>query len=208
MEENMKTTEAAENTEETVETTAKSESGAADKKEKGQKPEKDKEKRAKAELRELKSELESAKAELASKNEALSAADDKYLRLMAEYDNFRRRSKEEKDAVYSAAVGDTVIELLPLFDNLELASKYTGADSDGAAKGVEMILSSIPAILEKIGVTAFGEPGDTFDPNIHNAVMHEEDDSLGENVVKEVFQKGYRHGDKIIHLHTACLRQG
>ncbi len=200
MEENMKTTEAAENAEETVGTTAESESGAADKKEKGQKPEKDKEKRAKAELRELKSELESAKAELASKNEALSAADDKYLRLMAEYDNFRRRSKEEKDAVYSAAVGDTVIELLPLFDNLELASKYTGADSDGAAKGVEMILSSIPAILEKIGVTAFGEPGDKFDPNIHNAVMHEEDDSLGENVVKEVFQKGYRHGDKIIRF--------
>lgn len=200
MEENMKTTEAAENAEETVEMTAECESGAADKKEKGQKPEKDKEKRAKAELRELKSELESAKAELASKNEALSAADDKYLRLMAEYDNFRRRSKEEKDAVYSAAVGDTVIELLPLFDNLELASKYTGADSDGAAKGVEMILSSIPAILEKIGVTAFGEPGDTFDPNIHNAVMHEEDDSLGENVVKEVFQKGYRHGDKIIRF--------
>ncbi len=200
MEENMKTTEAAENAEETVETTAESESGAADKKEKGQKPEKDKEKRAKAELRELKSELESAKAELASKNEALSAADDKYLRLMAEYDNFRRRSKEEKDAVYSAAVGDTVIELLPLFDNLELASKYTGADSDGAAKGVEMILSSIPAILEKIGVTAFGEPGDKFDPNIHNAVIHEEDDSLGENVVKEVFQKGYRHGDKIIRF--------
>lgn len=200
MEENMKTTEAAENAEETVETTAESESGAADKKEKGQKPEKDKEKRANAELRELKSELESAKAELASKNEALSAADDKYLRLMAEYDNFRRRSKEEKDAVYSAAVGDTVIELLPLFDNLELASKYTGADSDGAAKGVEMILSSIPAILEKIGVTAFGEPGDKFDPNIHNAVMHEEDDSLGENVVKEVFQKGYRHGDKIIRF--------
>ena len=63
-----------------------------------------------------------------------------------------------------------------------------------------MILSSIPAILEKIGVTAFGEPGDKFDPNIHNAVMHEEDDSLGENVVKEVFQKGYRHGDKIIRF--------
>ena len=135
-----------------------------------------------------------------SADELLAAEKDKYLRLMAEYDNFRRRSKEEKDAVYSAAVGDTVIELLPLFDNLELASKYTGADSDGAAKGVEMILSSIPAILEKIGVTAFGEPGDTFDPNIHNAVMHEEDDSLGENVVKEVFQKGYRHGDKIIRF--------
>lgn len=173
---------------------------ANDKKEKAQKPERDKEKKAKSELRELKAELESAKAELASKNEALSAADDKYLRLLAEYDNFRRRSKEEKDAVYSTAVGDTVVELLPLFDNLELASKYTGADSEGAAKGVEMILSSIPAILEKIGVTAFGEPGDPFDPNIHNAVMHEEDETLGENVVKEVFQKGYRHGDKIIRF--------
>ena len=119
---------------------------------------------------------------------------------MAEYDNFRRRSKEEKDAVYVNAVADTLTELLPLFDNLDLASKYTGDSSSEAAKGVEMILASVPAILEKLGVTSFGEAGEQFDPAIHNAVMHIEDENLGENVIADVFQKGYRHGEHIIRF--------
>jgi len=119
---------------------------------------------------------------------------------LTEYDNFRRRSKEEKDAIYGNAVADTLTELLPLFDNLDLASKYTSDTSSEAAKGVEMILASVHGILEKLGVTAFGEVGETFDPAIHKAIMHVEDENLGENVIADVFQKGYRHGDKIIRF--------
>lgn len=150
----------------------------------------------------LKAELDALKTELEAKTAALAEADDKYLRLMAEYDNFRRRSREEKDAVYSAAVSDAVSELLPLFDNLELAAKYTGDNSSEAAKGVSMILASVPDILGKLNVSSFGEAGDSFDPNIHNAVMHTEDESLGEGVITDVFQKGYKHGDKIIRFAT------
>lgn len=148
----------------------------------------------------LKAEVDSLKAEIENANSALAEADDKYLRLMAEYDNFRRRSREEKDAVYAAAVSDAVTELLPLFDNLELASKYTGDNATEAAKGVEMILASVPGILEKIGVTAFGEAGEQFDPNIHNAVMHIDDENYGENEIVDVFQKGYRLGERVIRF--------
>lgn len=155
------------------------------------------EKKYKAEIELLRGELEEARA---AAEEAAKAADDKYLRLVAEYDNFRRRSKEEKDAVYVNAVADTLAELLPLFDNLDLASKYTGDSSSEAAKGVEMILASVPGILEKLGVTAFGGAGEQFDPTIHNAVMHIDDENLGENVIVDVFQKGYRHGEKIIRF--------
>ena len=162
---------------------------------------KDKTDKKKSEVKKLKSENEALLRELEQKNEALAAADDKYLRLMAEYDNFRRRSREEKDAVYSDAVSDAVRELLPLFDNLELASKYTLDDAAGeAAKGVDMILSSVPGILEKLNVSSFGEPGEVFDPNLHNAVMHVEDEGLGESVITDVFQKGYKHGDRVIRF--------
>lgn len=148
----------------------------------------------------LKNEIEALKAELEKKNAAIAEADDKYLRLLAEYDNFRRRSREEKDAVYSNAVSDAVSELLPLLDNLELASKYTGDNAAEAAKGVEMILASVPAVLDKLNVTSFGEAGEQFDPNIHNAVMHIDDDAHGENEIIDVFQKGYRHGDRVIRV--------
>ncbi len=148
----------------------------------------------------LKAEIEALRAEIEKKDAAIAEADDKYLRLMAEYDNFRRRSREEKDAVYSNAVSDAVSELLPLFDNLELASKYTGDNAAEAAKGVEMILSSVPGILEKLNVTAFGEAGEQFDPNIHNAVMHVDDENYGENEIIDVFQKGYKHGDRVIRF--------
>ncbi len=148
----------------------------------------------------LKSEIEALKSEIEKKDAALAEADDKYLRLMAEYDNFRRRSREEKDAIYSSAVSDAVSELLPLFDNLELASKYTGDNAAEAAKGVEMILASVPAVLEKLNVTSFGEAGEQFDPNIHNAVMHIDDENYGENEIVDVFQKGYKHGDRVIRF--------
>lgn len=164
------------------------------------KAEKEEKKDKKKSDKKLKAEVEALTAEIEKKDAALAEADDKYLRLMAEYDNFRRRSREEKDATYSAAVADTVSELLPLFDNLELAKKYTADNTSEAAKGVEMILSSAPAILEKLNVTAFGEVGEKFDPNIHNAVMHVDDENYGENEIIDVFQKGYRHGDRVIRF--------
>ena len=147
-----------------------------------------------------KAEIDALKAEIEKKDAALAEADDKYLRLMAEYDNFRRRSREEKDATYSSAIADAVSELLPLFDNLELAKKYTADNTSEAAKGVEMILGSVPAILEKLNVTAFGEVGEQFDPNIHNAVMHVDDENYGENEIIDVFQKGYKHGERVIRF--------
>lgn len=159
------------------------------------------EKKLKNEIELLRRELEELKEAHADEmKKAADAAEDKYLRVAAEYDNFRRRSREEKDAVYSNAVSDTVTELLPLFDNLELASKYTGDNATEAAKGVDMILSSVPGILEKIGVTSFGEAGEKFDPNIHNAVMHIDDENYGESEIVDVFQKGYKHGERIIRF--------
>jgi len=154
----------------------------------------------KSDSKKLKAEIEALSAEIEKKDAALAVADDKYLRLLAEYENFRRRSREEKDATYSAAIADAVSELLPLFDNLELAKKYTGDNAAEAAKGVEMILSSVPAILEKLNVTAFGETGEQFDPNVHNAVMHVDDENYGENEIIDVFQKGYKHGDRVIRF--------
>jgi len=140
--------------------------------------------------------------ELLKKIEELEAAalekDDKYLRLAAEYDNFRRRSREEKDATYENAMADTVAELLPIIDNLERAAAFS-ADSS-VADGIAMIFKSVEAVFTKLGVTAYGEKGDKFDPNLHNAVMHEENSEFGEGEISDVFQKGYKKGNKIIRF--------
>jgi len=144
-----------------------------------------------SEIDALKSEIETLKAEAKEK-------DDKYLRLAAEYDNFRRRSREEKDATYSSAMADTVSELLPIIDNLERAAAFD--DGEKVREGLKMIASTVSASLSKLGVEAFGEPGDKFDPNLHNAVMHDEDDSERENEITDVFQKGYKKGNKIIRF--------
>lgn len=144
-----------------------------------------------AELDQLKEEIEALKAEAKEK-------DDKYLRLAAEYDNFRRRSREEKDATYSAAMADTVTELLPIIDNLERAAAFD--DGEKVKEGLKMISSTVAATLQKLGVEAFGEAGDAFDPNLHNAVLHDEDDSGRENEITDVFQKGYKKGNKIIRF--------
>ena len=124
--------------------------------------------------------------------------DDKYLRMAAEYDNFRRRSREEREATYTAAGADTVSELLPIIDNLERAAAFD--DGDKVKEGLKMIASTVSATLTKLGVEAFGNAGDQFDPNLHNAVMHEEDDTKGENEITDVFQKGYKKGNKIIRF--------
>ena len=144
-----------------------------------------------AEIEALKTEIESLKCEIKEK-------DDKYLRLAAEYDNFRRRSREEKEATYTSAMADTVSELLPIIDNLERAAAFD--DGDKVKEGLKMIASTVSATLTKLGVEAFGNAGDQFDPNLHNAVMHEEDDTKGENEITDVFQKGYKKGNKIIRF--------
>ena len=128
----------------------------------------------------------------------LKEKDDKYLRLAAEYDNFRRRSREEKDATYENAMADTVSELLPIIDNLERAAAFS-ADSS-VKDGLVMIFKSVEAVFSKLGVEAFGNRGDKFDPNLHNAVMHEENADFGEGEISEVFQKGYKKGNKIIRF--------
>jgi molecular chaperone GrpE len=144
-----------------------------------------------AEIEALKAEMEALKTEAKEK-------DDKYLRLAAEYDNFRRRSREEKDATYSTAMADTVAELLPIIDNLERAASFD--DGEKVREGLKMIASTVSASLGKLGVEAFGEAGDKFDPNLHNAVLHDEDDTDREGEITDVYQKGYKKGSKIIRF--------
>ena len=158
---------------------------------KEQPTEKKKKSSKQTELDSLRSEIEALKNEIKEK-------DDKYLRLAAEYDNFRRRSREEKDATYSSAMADTVSELLPIIDNLERAADFD--DGEKVKEGLKMIASTVGASLSKLGVEEFGKPGDKFDPNLHNAVLHDEDDSERENEITDVFQKGYKKGSKIIRF--------
>lgn len=152
--------------------------------------------------KEKKSRSKEKEKELIAKIEELENTakekDDKYLRLAAEYDNFRRRSREEKDATYENAMADTVSELLPIIDNLERAAAFS-ADSS-VKDGLVMIFKSVEAVFSKLGVEAFGNKGDKFDPNLHNAVMHEENADFGEGEISEVFQKGYKKGNKIIRF--------
>lgn len=163
-------------------------------KEKGKGCEKEK-KCSKKELAKLQKELEEVKGELEKAKAEKDAENDRYLRMLAEYDNFRKRASAEKDAAYTAALSDVITEILPVVDTLELALKY-GTDGEQMTKGVEMTLAKFTEVLEKLGVTLIET--ETFDPNFHNAVMHVEDDQYGEGQIVEVFQKGYKKGDKII----------
>lgn len=144
---------------------------------------------------------EPSAAEAKEKNplqEELDSTKDQLLRLTAEYSNFRKRSEKEKGETYSHAASKTIEAFLPVFDNLERALLSEQEDYEGLKKGVQMTYDGLMSTLEKVGVTAFGAPGETFDPNLHNAVMHIEDDTLEENVITDVFQKGYKLNDKII----------
>ena len=137
-------------------------------------------------------------AKIAELETLLKEKEDQHLRMAAEYENFRRRSREEKDATYTEAVADTVGEILPIIDNLERAALY---DDEGKVKeGLVMIAKSVETVFEKLKVEAVGKVGETFDPNLHNAVLHAEDDSLGEGEIVDVFQKGYKKGNKIIRF--------
>ena len=128
-----------------------------------------------------------------------AALNDKFLRLAAEYENFRRRSQKEKEALYGDIKADTVTKFLPVYDNLERALRQ-GTEDEAYRKGVEMIMSQFNATLEKLGVTPIECLGEKFDPSLHNAVMHVDDGEKGENEIVEVFQKGFKMGDKVIRF--------
>ena len=127
----------------------------------------------------------------------LAAEHDNFLRLAAEYDNFRKRSRKEKEALYLDVKAETVAKFLPVFDDLERALAGETAD-EAYKKGVELTMAGLRKVMTGLGVEEFGEVGEAFDPNAHNAVMHIENEDLGENVIAQVFQKGFRIGDKII----------
>ncbi len=133
---------------------------------------------------------------LEEKEAEINELNDKYLRLAAEYDNFRRRSAKEREGIYSDAYADAMAAIMPVIDNLERAAMYS--DAEKVRAGLELTFKSFTDTLEKLGIKAFGEAGETFDPNIHNAVMHVEDEEKGEGEIVEVFQKGYAKGDKVI----------
>ena len=144
----------------------------------------------------LEEKISSLEAEIEAKKTEIAELNDKYLRMAAEYDNFRKRSAKEKEGIYADAYGDALSSILPIIDNLERAVGIT--DADGVAKGLEMTLKGAADALVKMGVEAFGAEGDQFDPNMHNAMMMVDDENHKEGEIVTVFQKGYKKGDKII----------
>jgi len=138
-------------------------------------------------------------SEFEKAQQALAQEHDSYLRLAAEYDNYRKRSQKEKDNLYTEIRSETVEKFLPVYDNLERALAQETQDT-AFKKGVEMTMNQLVSVMEKLGVESFGAAGDHFDPQLHNAVMHIEDESLGENVIAEVFQKGFKVGEKVVRF--------
>ena len=124
---------------------------------------------------------------------------DAHLRLAAEYDNFRKRTVKEKEASYGNGKADAVAKMLPIYDNLERALNQETADT-AYKKGVELTMNELLKIFSSLGVEVFGNVGDTFDPNLHNAVMHIDSDELEENTLSQVFQKGFKIGDKVVRF--------
>ena len=134
---------------------------------------------------------------LAEAQAALEKEHDNYLRLAAEYDNYRKRSQKEKDNMFRDGKASAIEKFLPVYDNLSRALEQETADA-AYKKGVEMTMTGLVKILKKMEVTVYGEPGDIFDPNLHNAVMHIDDDNYKEGEIVQVFQKGFSLGDKVI----------
>jgi len=131
--------------------------------------------------------------------EKYNAEHDSYLRLAADYDNYRKRTLKEKEAAYGHGKADAVEKLLPVYDNLERALNQPTED-EAYKKGVEMTMTQLVGIFAGLGVEIFGQEGDAFDPNVHNAVMHTEAEGVEENTVTKVFQKGFKMGDKIVRF--------
>ena len=131
--------------------------------------------------------------------EKYNAERDAHLRVAAEFDNFRKRTIKEKEASYGNGKADAVAKILPIYDNLERALQQETTDA-AFKKGVELTMNELLKIFGNLGVEVFGAAGDTFDPNLHNAVMHIDDENLGENVIAQVFQKGFKIGDKVVRF--------
>ena len=131
--------------------------------------------------------------------EKYNAEHDSFLRLAADYDNFRKRTLKEKEQSYGSGKADAILKLLPVYDNLERALSQNTEDA-AYKKGVEMTMTQLVGIFSGLGVEIFGNVGEEFDPNIHNAVMHTEDENAAENTITQVFQKGFKLGEKIIRF--------
>ncbi len=142
---------------------------------------------------------ETSQQEVNPFEEKYNAEHDSYLRLAADYDNFRKRTVKEKEQSYGNGKADAVEKMLPVYDNLERALNQPTEDA-AYKKGVEMTMTELVKILNALGVEIFGEVGETFDPNLHNAVMHTEDESLEENTISMVFQKGFKLGEKVVRF--------
>ena len=157
---------------------------------------KKKDKEWKKEARRLEAELIETRKMLDDVRKSLTEENDKYLRMMAEYDNFRKRTAKEREGLYADAYADLLTKILPVLDNLERASQYS--DAAAVAQGLSMTHKSFVEVLTALGITEIEAQGKTFDPNLHNAVMHIEDEQYGENEVVEVLQKGYIRGEKVL----------
>ena len=154
---------------------------------------------SKAAKKESKKEEKKKAPKKPSLEDEMAALNDRYLRLCAEYDNFRRRSQKEKDNLYGDVKAEAVKQFLPVYDNLERALAQSTED-EAYRRGVEMIMTQFISTLEKLGVERIESQGEKFDPSFHNAVMHVDDEEKGENEIVEVFQQGFRLGDKIIRF--------
>ena len=166
----------------------------------------EKEETAKEEVQEeIKKEKKPSKKEkenkrIAELEEALKESEDKYIRMLAEYDNYKKRTQKEKESLYKDGIADSVEKLLTVLDNLDRAAAVdvSKADAQGVVDGVNKILEQAKDVFAKMGVEEIPAKGEKFDPSLHNAVMHEENEEYEENTVSEVFLKGYKMGDKII----------
>ena len=148
----------------------------------------------KKKVKKLEAEIEKLQAQVVEEQ-------DKYMRLYAEYDNFRRRSAKEREGVYADAYADALSQILPIIDNLERAQQYSAEDPESPmAKGIELTIKSCVEALNKMGVYEIEALGKPFDPNFHNAVMHVDDDAYGESEIVEVFMKGYIKGEKVLRF--------
>ena len=148
-----------------------------------------------------KKKVKKLEAELQTLQAQLTEEQDKYMRLYAEYDNFRRRSAKEREGIYADAYSDALSQILPIIDNLERAAQYSAEDPESPmAKGIELTIKSCVEALNKMGVYEIEALGKTFDPNFHNAVMHVDDDAYGESEIVEVFMKGYIKGEKVLRF--------
>ncbi len=150
----------------------------------------------KASKRDLEAEIIKLRESAEKTEKALMESEDKYIRVLAEYDNYRKRTAKEKESIYSDAYGDAIKEILPVIDNLERAASFT--DGEKILQGLKMTLTQFEATLERLGIEKINsEVGSPFDPEIHNAVMHTENPELGESTVAAVLQTGYKKGDKV-----------